>query len=235
MSSKIVAVVPAAGIGSRMNSSIPKQYLKIHKKTIFEHTLEALLSFDMIDSVVAVLHPQDEYFSSLGIASHPKLIKVIGGNERVDSVLAGLKAASVDGKDTWVMVHDAARPMIQHHNIKHLVEVGKKTGAAILATPSVDTLKQAESDFDQQKQILGIRKTIDRKLIWQAQTPQFAKLSMLIDAIESCPSPEKITDEASALEMAGHHVSLVEGDASNIKITKPSDLALAEFYLRKTH
>jgi 2-C-methyl-D-erythritol 4-phosphate cytidylyltransferase len=233
ISDKIVAVVPAAGIGSRMNSELPKQYLKINAKTILEHTVETLLNFDMIQSVFVVVHPKDEIFSTLDIAQHDRLTKVIGGNERVDSVLAGLKAAALYDKDAWVLVHDAARPMIRHREITRLIELGKQTGAAILATPSVDTLKQADSVFDKQQQIHTISKTVDRRVIWQAQTPQFAKLNQLIDAIASCAYPEKITDEASALEMAGVNVSLVEGDSSNIKITKPSDLALAEFYLQQ--
>ncbi len=233
ISDKIVAVVPAAGVGSRMNSELPKQYIKINAKTILEHTLETLLNFDMIQAVFVVIHPEDTIFAALDVSQHHKLTKVIGGNERVDSVLAGLQAAASNGKDAWVLVHDAARPMIRHQDITRLIKLGKQTGAAILATPSIDTLKQAESVFDKQQQIHTISKTVDRRVIWQAQTPQFAKLDQLINAIASCAYPEKITDEASALEMAGVNVSLVEGDTSNIKITQPSDLALAEFYLQQ--
>jgi 2-C-methyl-D-erythritol 4-phosphate cytidylyltransferase len=216
-----------------MNSELPKQYIKINAKTILEHTLETLLNFDMIQAVFVVIHPEDTIFAALDVSQHHKLTKVIGGNERVDSVLAGLQAAASNGKDAWVLVHDAARPMIRHQDITRLIKLGKQTGAAILATPSIDTLKQAESVFDKQQQIHTISKTVDRRVIWQAQTPQFAKLDQLINAIASCAYPEKITDEASALEMAGVNVSLVEGDTSNIKITQPSDLALAEFYLQQ--
>lgn len=235
MSKKIIAVVPAAGIGSRMKSDLPKQYLKINDKTILEHTLAALLSFNMIEKVYVVLHPQDNYFSTLELDQNKKLSTVMGGSERVDSVLAGLKQAYTDFSDSWVLVHDAARPMIRQSDIERLIKIGQKYGSAVLATPCVDTLKQATSVFDTKNDIHKISSTIDRRVMWQAQTPQFAELGNLIKSIESCPQRQNITDEASALEMAGNKVVLVEGDASNIKITKPSDLALAEFYLSKAH
>ena len=227
------AVVPAAGIGSRMNSTVAKQYLSIGTQTVIEHTLNGLLSHPQIKRVVVVLHPQDKVFSTLPIAQDLRVQTVIGGAERVDSVLCGLQhclSASPSNANEWVLVHDAARPCVTQAELDTLLACANHCDGAILAVPVVDTIKRSvggQIDTD-----ASIEKTIDRSLLWQAQTPQFFPLNKLIDAIELAQHEGLIiTDEASAMEHSNAEVKLIEGRSSNIKITRPSDLALAAFYL----
>ncbi|MGS0725405.1 2-C-methyl-D-erythritol 4-phosphate cytidylyltransferase, partial [Shewanella sp. 0m-11] len=116
---QIIAIVPAAGIGSRMGAEIPKQYLQLNQQSILSHTLDCLLSHPNIEKVIVALNPADAIFASLEQAKHPKLQCVNGGQERADSVLAALKVASLDA---WALVHDAARPCLTHHDIDKLIE-----------------------------------------------------------------------------------------------------------------
>ncbi|MDG1121648.1 MAG: 2-C-methyl-D-erythritol 4-phosphate cytidylyltransferase [Glaciecola sp.] len=228
--SPITVIVPAAGIGSRMAAATAKQYLTLGQKTVIAHTLELLVNHPRIASVIVALHPQDQQFPQLSIANHPKISCVNGGAERVDSVLNGLATL---GENQWVMVHDAARPCLTHEDINKLLATidelsvnGATVDGAILAKPAIDTMKQTE---------LGshtIGTTVDRETLWHALTPQLFNSQVLQDAIERAQQQNlTITDEASAMEHAGYHVKLVQGHASNIKITMPEDLALAEFYL----
>jgi len=230
---KYVAVVPAAGIGSRMNSAVAKQYLTIGSRTVIEHTLDALLSHPKIEGIVVVLHPQDRTFTSLKIANNPLLEVVIGGSERVDSVLNGLQhclnKASVNA-DSWVLVHDAARPCVTHTELDVLLASENTCDGAILAVPVTDTIKRANVSDNESS--IEIAETVDRTQLWQAQTPQFFPLQKLIDAIQLAQiNGIKITDEASAMEYTKASIQLIEGRSTNIKITRPSDLELAAFYL----
>lgn len=119
----LVAVVPAAGVGSRMKADRPKQYLQIHGKTILEHTIERLLSHPAITQVVVAVSEDDPYYSELAIAQHPDIIRVAGGKERADSVLSALRFLSLQPqKADWVLVHDAARPCVAHQDIDALIE-----------------------------------------------------------------------------------------------------------------
>jgi 2-C-methyl-D-erythritol 4-phosphate cytidylyltransferase len=228
-----VAVVPAAGIGSRMKSSVAKQYLTLGHKTVIEHTLDALLSHHQIQRVVVVLHPQDCTFQSLKIAQNPLIETVIGGTERVDSVLSGLKHCLMmptPNVNPWILVHDAARPCVTHKELNDLFACINTCEGAILAVPVTDTIKRASSK--ENNPIAQIEKTIERTHLWQAQTPQFFPLQKLIDAIQLAQRDNiNITDEASAMEHINASVRLIEGRPTNIKITHPCDLALAEFYL----
>jgi 2-C-methyl-D-erythritol 4-phosphate cytidylyltransferase len=262
-------IIPAAGIGSRMAANTAKQYLNVADKTIIEHTIEAFLLHANISQIVVVLHHTDTTFTKLKIASDPKINVIMGGNERVDSVLAGLQFLFNNKKeDSFVLVHDAARPCIDANDITRLINSCMNITpqddvcGAILACKVVDTIKQANvvrsssSNGHIKTQLATIDTTIDRTLLWQAQTPQMFKINELIAAIENASrvnaanhtnanldsssvndvnniSLKKIilTDEASAMEYAGKRVMLVEGPSSNLKITHPSDLALASFYL----
>lgn len=227
---RLPVVIPAAGIGSRMQAPKAKQYLEIHSKTILEHTISLMLSHPNISKVIAVLHPDDTIFNHLAIADNKRVQTIIGGAERVDSVLAGLKYLASTTNDQQVLVHDAARPCLSHKDISKLIHACGTQNSGILAIPVADTIKQAEPS----KPL--IKQTIDRSVLWQAQTPQLSNLALLIDAIESAlREGATITDEASALEYAGVKVMLVEGQASNLKITRPADLALAEYYLSKSN
>ncbi|AKH62553.1 MULTISPECIES: 2-C-methyl-D-erythritol 4-phosphate cytidylyltransferase [Photorhabdus] len=231
----IIALVPAAGIGSRMNSDCPKQYLSIAGKTVIEHTLAALLGDPRIQRVVVVLNPADTQFQSLEVASDPRITTVIGGKQRADSVLAGLNyLANLSGNDNrWVLVHDAARPCLHRDDLERLLQLaevdeqGNMACGGILASPVSDTMKRGRVG-----QVID--HTVERQDLWHALTPQFFPLMLLRDSLSKALSQHaNITDEASALEYCGYQPVLVNGRSDNIKITCPEDLALAEFYLSR--
>lgn len=221
------AVLPAAGIGSRMGSDTPKQYLQVNGRSLLEHSLAALLACDTIASVVVTLHAQDIHAAQLELLKHPRVRTVTGGNERSDSVLAGLQALSAQaGDEDWVLVHDAARPCLQAADIARLITaVRAVSSGGILAEPVVDTVKLADSQG-------RVIKTLDRSVLWRAQTPQMFCLGQLRDALLYAAREKlDVTDEASAMELAGHPVQLVRGSSSNLKVTVQEDLALAGWYL----
>ncbi|MDG2959323.1 2-C-methyl-D-erythritol 4-phosphate cytidylyltransferase [Bisgaard Taxon 10/6] len=223
LSRQIIAVVPAAGVGSRMQADKPKQYLRIHGKTLLEHTVGALLSYPPVNRVILAIAENDPYFRQLPLARDCRIQIVSGGESRAESVLNGLKAIE-NPERIQVLVHDAARPCITHEDLDKLLRVTDENGA-ILALPAVDTIKT--SDIRQQ-----IIRTEDRNFIWLAQTPQFFRADVLLRALEQALAQGfNITDEASAMELAGFRPHLVTGRSDNIKVTRPEDLALAEFYL----
>ena len=222
-------VVAAAGIGKRMQAECPKQYLQIAGQTVIEHTLNNLLKHEQIKQVVVVINPNDHRFAQLPISSDPRIQVVLGGEERCDSVLAGLN--SVPYKEEWVLVHDAARPCFSENNLTALLKLAELGDiGGILATPVRDTMKRACTTKTSAQ--TRIKQTEPRQDLWHALTPQFFKLATLKTALNEAKKQQAtITDEASAIELIGEDVILVAGDASNIKITQPEDLLLAEFYL----
>ena len=227
MTNQFWAVVPAAGVGKRMNADRPKQYLDLAGKTVIEHTLLRLLHADVFTAVAVAISEEDPYWSELSVASHEKIIRAKGGKERADSVLSGLRAIRDHAQDEdWVLVHDAARPCITSSDIHHLIDslVDDEVGG-ILALPCADTLKNVDG-----KNILG---TIDRSHIWRALTPQMFRYGSLKTALEGAVGNPAITDEASALELQGLQPKIVEGRPDNIKITRPEDLALAQFFMEQ--
>lgn len=214
-------VVPAAGVGSRMGASCPKQYLPLAGKFLIEHTLERLLAHPRIERVVVAIAPDDTFFATLAVASHPRLRVTVGGVERATSVLNGL--ALVESE--WVLVHDAARPCITHQDMDKLIHQGLACDGAILGSRVRDTMKRSDAAG-------FIQKTVDREQLWHALTPQFFRSQPLRMALEQgLASGAVITDEASAMESAGFKPLMVEGRADNIKVTRPEDLALAALYL----
>ena len=243
---KFIAIVPAAGVGKRMGANCPKQYLTIHDKTILDYTVTVLLSHASIDKVIISLDEDDQYFAQSSFLNHPNIIRVCGGKERVDSVLSGLKA--VDEKQyPWVLVHDAARPCISHHDIRQLIaQCLTHHCGGILATPVRDTMKRACITPNTDKLTLNviknvdlpehafIDKTVERNQLWHALTPQMYKTNELTRAIEKGLANHLIiTDESSAIEQENLPSLIVSGSSENIKITHPDDLLLAEFYLNK--
>jgi len=224
---QFTVVVPAAGVGKRMRSSCPKQYLIIDNQTILEHTVQRLLSHDAIAHVIIVLGAHDAYFPRTTLAHQKNITCVVGGTERVDSVLAGLKALNIV-EEPWVLVHDAARPCVRHQDLTQLIEycLGNDHGG-LLAAPVRDTMKQAGAE-----QL--VEKTVDRSQMWHALTPQMYKTIELSSAITSALAKRvTITDESSAMEASGYASGLVTGCSDNIKITQPEDLLLAEFILNQ--
>lgn len=220
------ALVPAAGSGSRMGAERPKQYLSLLGRPLIHHTLAALCGAPAIDRVYVVLSVGDQEWdrhdwSDLG----SKLVPLfVGGPSRADSVSNGLRAITEQvSADDWILVHDAARPCLAPWHIDALVRslAGEEVGG-LLAVPVADTLKRADSRG-------YARETVPRDGLWQAQTPQMFRYQMLRRALEGV---RHVTDEASAIEAAGLHPRLVESDATNLKVTFPLDLHLAEWILQ---
>lgn len=221
------AIVPAAGIGSRMRATLPKQYLPLAGTSVIEQTLKRLLQVRGVGNILVAISESDNYWPGLGFSSHRRIHKVNGGRERADSVLNGLRVLRQKADDNdWVLVHDAARPCVRVTEIEHLIETCSNSGeGGLLATPVHDTMKRS----DNANRIL---ETVPRDNLWHACTPQIFRLGELTEAIVTAlESGYPVTDEASAMEQAGQHPLLVECSSSNIKITRPDDLALAEFYL----
>ena len=227
--SSVWAVVPAAGTGRRMAAEVPKQYLKLNGVPILEHTLRALLACPDIRGVVVVLDPSDRRADAIPSLSDPRVTTASGGAERADSVLAGLEAITAEaGVKDWVLVHDAARPCISVTTLRALITSCLSEGVGgVMAQASVDTLKHVSDDN-------RVVETLDRKVIWRAQTPQMFKLTELTSALSSAIASEAaITDEPMAMELAWYPVSILEGPSTNIKITVPADLEIAEIILRR--
>ncbi|AUQ26567.1 2-C-methyl-D-erythritol 4-phosphate cytidylyltransferase [Dickeya zeae] len=222
---EVVAVLPAAGNGSRMLSDRPKQYLSIGTKTILEHTVAALLRQPRIQRIIIAISADDPYFSALPLASDPRIQVVIGGRQRADSVLAGLQQVQ---QADWVLVHDAARPCLHQDDLSRLLLLtGQSEVGGILAAPVRDTMKRSRDGH--------IDHTVEREALWHALTPQLFPLALLRSCLErALREGATITDEASALEYCGYQPQIVPGRADNIKVTRPEDLALAEFYLTRS-
>ncbi|CAK1915589.1 2-C-methyl-D-erythritol 4-phosphate cytidylyltransferase [Vibrio crassostreae] len=221
----VIAVVPAAGVGSRMKADRPKQYLKINRKTILEHTVEKLLSHPQVAQIVVAISDDDPYYPELALNQNPQVIRVSGGSERADSVLSALNYIAEQQLGDWVMVHDAARPCVQLSDIDKLISGAMSHDVgAILAAPVRDTMKRGAQG--------QIEHTVERADLWHALTPQMFRAKPLWKALsEALQHGASITDEASAFEWKGLSPALVTGRSDNFKITQPEDLALAEFYL----
>jgi len=225
-SRKIWAIIPAAGIGSRMEAGIPKQYIKIGDQSLIEMTLEVILSFVPISGVQVCISTDDKEWQTLGIEHEKLLATTLGGETRADSVLAGLAAlAALAHADDWVMVHDAARPCISHTALNRFVEqLREHPVGGLMAMPVADTLKQADADNH-------VSQTLSREKVWQAQTPQMFRFQTLREALlEAKAKKLLVTDESSAMEMAGHQVALITGERANIKVTYPGDERWVQSY-----
>ncbi len=228
---KLAVVIPASGVGSRVGASIPKQYIPLLGQPILAHTIEKFINLPFVSEIIVVIANNDEWFSSLAISNHANIHVVIGGKERADSVLNGLKVATELGFD-WVMVHDAARPCVLTQDIEVLYKSALLTQqATILGSKVRDTMKRTLSASN------IIKSTISRDDLWHAFTPQCCKTDDLIQALSAQIGVDGlvsklVTDEASALELAGFNVDIIESSARNIKVTHQDDIELASFYLR---
>lgn len=215
-------IIPAAGSGTRMGLGHPKQYHLLAGVPILIHTIRAFVATPSIQRIIVTVPPDLVAESRLLLAEYNLAGQAItitgGGRRRQDSVLAGLECLS-DDIDV-VLVHDGARPLVTPELIRRCLEAAWQHGAAIAAIPVTDTLKKSGPGQT-------IARTIDRKDLWQAQTPQAARLSLLKQAYATL-ADQDVTDEAALLEQAGIAVTLIEGSETNIKITRPLDLILAE-------
>ena len=227
MKSKLIALVPAAGIGTRLGDALPKQYLDINGVPLIFHALKALAAVKRIDKIVVVLSPEDQHrrassviFDSLGARIS---VAYIGGKSRGESVANGL--AHIESEmtnDDWVMVHDAARPCIRTELVEQFIdEMESDLVGGLLALPLADTIKLDDGD-------LRVAKTIPRDGIWRAQTPQMFRFGLLKIALRDFV---EATDEAQAIESTGHQPKLVMGDSANLKVTYAPDLQLAGLLL----
>lgn len=221
---QVIAVLPAAGIGSRMQADCPKQYLTIGHQTILEHAIHALLRHPRITQVIVAISQEDQQFKTLPIAQDPRVLVTEGGQQRADSVMAGLQLA---GDAKWVLVHDAARPCLHPDDLERLLAITEHSlVGGILAAPVRDTMKRAQVGQS------IIAHTVERQDLWHALTPQLFPLELLKLCLQrALDEGATVTDEASALEHCGYHPLLVAGRSDNIKVTRPEDLALAAFYL----
>lgn len=219
--------MPAAGSGSRMGSTIPKQYLPLLGRPVIAHSLAPFREHPRISGIVVVLAADDGHWKALGMDRLAKVRVTVGGAERCHSVLAALRGLlECAHPEDWVLVHDAARPCLRRADIDRLIAEG--TGhpiGALLALPVRDTMKRADAQRE-------VTETVPRTGLWHALTPQMFRLGMLFEALsEAIASGRLVTDEAEALERAGHRPLLVEGHPDNLKITRPEDLALAQAVL----
>ena len=224
------AVVPAAGGGSRMGLARPKQYLPLRGRTLIEWSLAPFLDCGWIDGVVVALAKSDNEFSRLPVARHPKIVIAQGGGARADSVMAGLEVVAEKTRTlsaaVQVLVHDAARPCLDWADLDRLRDEADDQHGGLLALPMSDTLKKAKQN--------KVKETVDRAFYWRAQTPQLFRLDLLSAALRECSERSlQVTDEASAMECAGYEPRLVRGRESNLKVTYPEDLVLADFWLQR--
>jgi 2-C-methyl-D-erythritol 4-phosphate cytidylyltransferase len=228
MTAQLHGVIPAAGIGTRMGGSVPKQYLSLGGATLLEHSLNALLAVPAVKSVTVALDPADTIAGGIDLLRDARVNTVPGGAARADSVLAALRAVPA-GTDDWVLVHDAARPCLQQADVRRLVECVMSRGeGGILAEPVLDTVKLADASG-------RVEKTLDRSRLWRAQTPQMFRLGELTGALAAALAEGlPVTDEASAMEFMGYAVNLVAGSPANLKVTLPGDLDLAAWYLSRS-
>lgn len=227
--SRFHALVPAAGTGSRLGSGVPKQYLPLAGAPLIQHSLATLTAHGEMAAVHVVLASDDDRFEKELPGALRARVKALrcGGDSRAASVLNGLHAmaASVH-EDDWVLVHDAARPCLSNALLERLLRaLASDPVGGILALPVADTLKAADDDR-------RIVRTVDRAGLWQAQTPQMFRYGILRRALEAADAAS-VTDEASAVEALGLQPRLIEGDATNLKVTYARDVILAELILRQ--
>lgn len=223
----VTAIIAAAGAGRRMKSDRPKQLLTLDNTPILIYTIRKFDACRLVDRIL-VAAPQesvDEVRKLVAGAGFSKPVSVIqGGARRQDSVAFAMQHLAPE--TTVVAVHDAVRPFVKVDEIEAVIIEADKSGAALLAIPIVDTVKQIRKDF--------IDSTLTREHLVLAQTPQVFRIEVLREAFERAKRDEYYgTDESSLVERLGKNVAVVRGSERNIKITRPDDLALARFFLHE--
>jgi len=230
----VFVILPAAGIGTRMAATTggaPKQFLSLKGLPILLHSLNAFLAVPAITAIYVAVRPNEQARVADLIAEHhltDKVSVVTGGDARQDSVANALTALPSHDPNDIVLVHDAVRPLIDPATIARTIAAIEKHGAAIVAFPAIDTIKQVERTGDGAL----ITSTIPRELIVHAQTPQGARVPLMRKAFADAAADGFLgTDESSLLERANIPVYVVPGSSRNFKVTQPGDLEIAEFYL----
>lgn len=225
---RIHAIVPAAGSGLRFGGPVPKQYVYLGGKAIIQHSIERLL--EVVDEIILAISDDDEYWGDLPISGDPRIRTISGGKTRAESVQNALNSIENASPNDWVLIHDAVRPLVKREDMENLIEQLSKTdeqNGGLLAKPIYDTVKRANTDD-------FVAKTENRDGLWTAQTPQMFRYQLLTKALSAAGRSPEITDEALAMEAAGYSVKLIEGSQTNIKITRPDDLAFAKLVLEQT-
>lgn len=228
----IWGLIPAAGVGLRMGSATPKQYLLLRGRPVILHTLERLCHYPRLSGVMVGISTQDRHWQSYATEAErlPKFLGTYpGGETRGHTVLNGLKALAAHAHDSdWVLVHDAVRPCVRLSDIDTLVNaVGSEEEGGLLALPMADTVKRADKAG-------RVDETVSRESLWRALTPQMFRIGTLRGALQQAlAGGSEITDEAASIEAVGGKPRLVAGHADNIKITMPGDLTLAELFLKQ--
>ena len=235
-------VMPAAGSGQRFRGALPKQYAALEGRTVIEWALAPFLADRRCARVVVALATEDRGWAAVAsrcaavrAAGHEAALSVVtGGRERSLSVRNALAALAPSADDAdWVLVHDAARPCLDAHDLERLLErVGGHALGGLLAVPAADTLKRAQ-DCATAEGCREVAQTLDRAGLWRALTPQMFRYGRLCTALDVAHAAGRFpSDEAQALEWLGEHPLLVEGAASNLKVTTADDLWLAAAVLR---
>ncbi len=224
--SRFFVLIPAAGVGTRMEATCPKQYLELLGKPVLCHSVEAFLACEEIERIYIIVSSEDTYLNaSLSSCSSWNADRVrfmrCGGMTRRETVMNGLAVMDTDcAPDDWVLVHDAVRPGLTPMLIRRVINAASDgCDGCILALPVVDTVK---------KQTEYHVETLSREGLWLAQTPQMFPYALLKEALKK---HKNVTDEASAIEAMGMTPHLVKGHLRNMKITYPSDLALVEMLM----
>jgi 2-C-methyl-D-erythritol 4-phosphate cytidylyltransferase len=229
---RIAAIIPAAGLGTRMGADLPKQFLELDGMPVIIYTLRRLAACPAITDFFIATRADDvvSLQDKVGRAALGRPARVVhGGDTRQQSVANAL--AQVDPSTEIVLVHDAVRPFVTPEQIDRVIAEAKARGAAILGIPAIDTVKEVKRATLPEDMAL-ITATIPRERIVLAQTPQAFSYMLLRDAIRKAQEDGvTASDEAAAVERFGHDVFVVLGSDRNIKITRPSDMDLARFYL----
>jgi len=221
---KVVAIIPTAGSGTRMQADLLKPFIKIKDKPIFIYTLEALEKNSLINNIVLVVSKEniDEFKSIVDKSSFSKTIEIVeGGLTRSESVKNGLK--TLDQDVDIVLVHDGVRPFIDQELINQVIDASKIHGAAIAAVRVKPTIKRVDED-------LFVYATLKRNELWEVQTPQAFKKDIILKAHDNLNDAAP-TDDAFLVEQIGVKVKVVEGSYKNIKITTKEDIEIAESFL----
>ena len=227
MSKNVAAIICAAGASSRFGGKRKKAFVDVAGRAVFLRSVELFSNRDDVKQVLLGIASEDEELVSVKWGPNLKFFDVkifIGGSERFDTVIKGMELVRDD--IDLIAVHDACRCCVTEEIIDSTIKAASQSGAAIPACPVTATIKQAKGHV--------IVKTVDRTGLYEAQTPQIFSVSLLKKAFENLKNLDKskISDDAQLIEALGHKVTIVESDSSNIKITRPSDIAVAEAILK---
>ena len=232
--SKITAILPAAGLGTRMGAETPKQFLELDGAPILVHSLRKLASCELVTDIIVATRGDEVGRLEERLRQEKfrqKLRVVKGGDTRQESVAAALK--QVESDTEIVLVHDAVRPFVTREQIARVIEEARNCGAAILGIPAMDTVKEVKRT-SLPEDVALITMTVPRERVVMAQTPQAFRTQILRDAFARAEADGvNASDEAGLVERLGQEVHVVLGSERNIKITKPADMELANFYLER--